>query len=291
MVKYRLINTVFTAVLVGSLLFIGGCSRLGVKQEGRALFSWKAFEVLEGRMELFETMKAHKLNTLYQVFSSKLEEDDIISFLEEAAEDNINVYFLEGSPEWALEEEVESMCLSVDRALEINGQAGEAKGVKGILFDVEPYLLEEWEERGPKEVMNSFVKGMKTAYQKAHEGGLEVIVCIPYFYENLGVSEQMEALIKSCSDSVAVMNYYQEKEIEHLKTEAELSDRYGKKLINIYELQAPGEHGLKDDNTYYEEGMEGVEENFASLRKTFSGQNISIAIHEYKALLEVTGRE
>ena len=37
------------------------------------------------------------------------------------------------------------------------------------------------------------------------------------------------------------MNYYRGKEAEHLRTEAELACRYGKRLLTIYELQPPGD--------------------------------------------------
>lgn len=281
----------FIVILTGIGILLGGCGQQKVVQEVRGLFSWKSSEVLEGRTQLFATMKELQLNTLYQGFSKELQEDDILDFLKEAAKKRIDVYLLTGSPEWALQEDGESMCRRVEKALEINRAAEENQGVKGILFDVEPYLLEEWDKQGSNEVMDKFVKNVEIAYQKAKDNDLEVILCIPYFYDDLGVSKQLEALIKSGCDSAAIMNYYQGKEYENIKKEAALAAKYGKKLINIYELQDPGKNGLKDENSYYEEGIKAVEENFVTLRAAFLENDISIAFHEYKALREVKGRE
>lgn len=289
--NFKATNRLFITILICMGILLGGCSRQEAVQETRALFSWKDSEVLEGRTQLFATMKELKLNTLYQEFSKELQEENILDFLGEAAKEKIDVYLLAGSPEWALQEEGESMCRQVENILEINRAAGENQGVKGILFDVEPYLLKEWDKQGSQEIMDKFVKGMKVAYQRAQDSGLEVILCIPYFYDDLGVSKQLETLIESGCDSIAIMNYYQGKEYEHIKREAALSAEFGKNLISIYELQAPIKYGLKDKNSYYEEGIKAVEENFAALQAAFHGKDISIAFHEYEALKEVAGRE
>lgn len=289
--NFNIMNKLFITILTAIVIFLGGCSQKEVVQGTRSLFSWKDSEVLEGRTQLFTTMKELKLNALYQEFSEELRQEDILDFLGEATKEKIDVYMLAGSPKWALEKDGESMCRQVQKALEINQAGGKEQDVKGILFDVEPYLLKEWDEQDHDKIMDSFVEGMKTAYKKAQDNDLKVILCIPYFYDNLGVPKHLEVLIESCCDSIAIMNYYQGKEYENIKGEAELAAKYGKKLINIYELQSPGKHGLKDKNTYYEEGIKAVEENFSVLQAAFDGQDIFIALHEYDALKEVEGRE
>jgi sulfur relay (sulfurtransferase) DsrC/TusE family protein len=282
-------------LLIISLLiasFLCGCSLNKTAQEERALFSWKDSEVLEGRTELLETMKELELNTVYQSFSKDLKEEDIFNFLEEATDKKLEVYVLTGSPEWALEEEGKTMIDEVEKAIKINEAAKVNHRVKGILFDVEPYLLDQWDNKKKrKEIMDQFIENMKVAYKKAHDNGLEVIACIPYYYDEFGFSSQVEELVKSGCDTLAIMNYYQGKEYEHIEKEGSLVAKYNKNLINIYEMKAPGEHGLIDKNTYFEEGITSVEENFISLKKAFSDMKLSIAFHDYPALKEVINRE
>lgn len=258
-------------------------------EEVRSLFSWEDNEVLEGRTELLETMKNLNLNTLYQSFSREVKEDDIKSFLLDAKNKGIDVYYLDGDPEWALIGDGEPMIETIETVIGINSKLNENIRMKSIILDVEPYTLEEWED-DKEGVMNGFLRELKSAYKKANESKLELIVCIPYFYDNKGFSKQLEELIKSACDGIAIMNYMKDKEINNIEKEVEIADKYGKRIINIYELQAPGQHGLQEKNTYYNENIEAVEKNFKNMREEFYDKDISIAFHEYTALKEVLNR-
>lgn len=290
MLEGKINSKLFAIILMILSVMLGKFILQKDGQETRALFSWKDYVVLEGQTELFDVMRELKLNTVYQSFSKRNNKEDILAFLEEASNNKIDVYFLAGSPEWALEEEAESMCYNIDKIIEINKDISRDKHIKGILFDIEPYLLEEWNNENSEEIMKHFVKNMEIAYKKANDMGMEVIVCIPYFYDDFELSNYVENLISSACDKVAIMNYYQGKEYENIQMEVEIIKKYEKSLINIYELQPPGKYGLIDRNTYYEEGIEAVEKNFKELQKYFSGQDISIAFHEYEALKEVMER-
>ncbi len=138
--------------------------------------------------------------------------------------------------------------------------------------------------------MNSFVKAITTAYKKANENSIEVIVCIPYYYDDMGFSRQLKRIIKSGCDSVAIMNYYKDNEAKHINKEVKYADKYRKKIINIYELQAAGKYGLEDKNTYYKEGIVGVEKSFANIKEEFVGKDVSIAFHEYNVVKEILKR-
>ena len=285
-VKYKVSKKLVLFVLVLgiiSILFLKSKN----SQEIRGLFSWKSDEVIEGSTQLFETMEDFKLNTLYQQFSRKIEEEEIIRFLENAKERNIEVFLLDGNPKWALDKDGKSMIKVVDRVIKINKGLDEKDWIKSIVFDVEPYLLDEWNEESKEGIMDSFISGMKAVYEKASASKLEVIVCIPYYYDTIGLDNQLEELIKTGSDSIAIMNYFRENEVNHIEQEVEFADKYGKKIINIYELQAPGEYGLKDINTYYNEGISAAEKSFKKIRNELNGKDISIAFHEYRALKEI----
>ena len=275
-------------LLLGISFTISSCAN---NIEPRSLFSWSDNEVLDGSKELFITMKNVNLNTLYQNFSGKLTIKNIELFLTEAKKQHIRVSLLDGDPKWALNEDGDQMIRTINRVIEINKELNKEIRIKSIIFDIEPYLLKEWDEKNREEIMNSFIKGIKAAYKIANNNNLEVIICIPYFYDNMGLNKQLEEIIESGSDGVAIMNYMKSKEVGNISTEVEFADKYEKKVINIYELQAPGQHGLKDKNTYYKDGIESVEKSFKVILEQFSGKDISIAFHEYKALKDVLERE
>ena len=72
------------------------------------------------------------------------------------------------------------------------------------------------------------------------------------------------------------MNYYRENERQQMQNEMILADKHGKLLWSIYELQPVGMYDLKEVNTYHDQGIAAVEENYRSM---FSGSDVGIAFH------------
>lgn len=255
-------------------------------QSTRALFSWSSSAVED--KTLLETMKKADLNTLFQSFSADNDKNSI-AFLEEAAAENITVYALTGSPEWSLDKKGSSMVERVNRISALNEKAADSDRVQGVIMDVEPYLLDEF-KGNETEIMESFILGLEAAYVKAKEQNLRFGVCIPYFYDHWDLQNELDRIAKA-SDFMLVMNYYRDKEIEHMSFEAELARKYQKEIMTIYELQAPGTYGLTERNTYHGLGLAKVEQNFLKLQAHYGNQTVSMAYHEYNALKEVLSGE
>lgn len=255
-------------------------------QSTRALFSWSSSAVED--KTLLETMKKADLNTLFQSFSADNDKNSI-AFLEEAAAENITVYALTGSPEWALDKNGSSMIERVNRISALNDSVSESERVRGVIMDVEPYLLDEF-KGNEEEIMESFILGLEAAYEKAKVHNLRFGVCIPYFYDHWNLQDELDKIVKA-SDFMLVMNYYRDKEIDHMSFEAELARKYEKEIMTIYELQEPGQYGLTERNTYHGLGLEKVEQNFLKLQAHFREQTVFMAYHEYNALKEVFSDE
>lgn len=266
------------------------------------LFSWGAEEVNKTDGVLFSLMKQEGLTTLYQNFSTdNSRQEQMAAFLETAMEEGIKVYHLDGDPYWGADPKGEALCEAVEDAAAYNRRTErkflawrEKDGKKwekiprlaGVVLDIEPYSLKEW-DKNPGKVMKDFVSGMRKAYDLAQEYDLEVILCVPWFYEDKGQQKRLEDLIKSCCDGIAVMNYYRGSEIKNIALEAELVRKYDKKLITIYEMKKADGRNVKKVNTYYEAGLEAAKENYKSLTEAYPEQTISVAYHDYKALKEV----
>lgn len=312
MMKKVWMKWIETAVLVSGIAWAssgaawGSEAGQGTEPGAEAgLFSWHASDVKEEGRELLELMDQQQLNVLYQNFSVKeIKWREMVEFLGDAMAEGVSVYHLAGDPSWALEPEGESLCEEVEFAASLNRKAArefdrrqkdgeqgwdKAPKVEGILFDVEPYVLEIWDEDRDR-VMAQFTANMKKAYALAGEQGLKVIVCIPWFYDNKGEIERLKTLMKDCGDGIAVMNYYRGAEIKNIRTEEELARQYQKKLITIYELQPAGSRGVQEMNTYYEQGLSGVRANFEGLLHEYGEQSMTMALHDYRGLKEVLKR-
>lgn len=301
--SHFLLALLYTVLTLGAPAYaLGSAGQLPPPKGSAGLFSWSAETVNKTDGELFKLMKQKGINVLYQNISSKNSRQEQMSvFVESAMEEGITVYYLTGDASWGLDPDGERLCEAVEEAAAYNrrierkflerrkkdGKTWETvPQLAGIVFDVEPYTLKEW-DKDPSKVMRSFVSGMTEAYTLAQEYGLEIIVCIPWYYDKKGQQDGLEELIKNGCDSIAVMNYYRGAEVKNITTEAELASKYGKGLITIYELQKADGSSVKEINTYYNSGLAALERNYQSVLEAYPDQTISIAYHDHKALKEV----
>ena len=260
------------------------------KEHDRAMYSWDHdFIYLPDEPMLQKVMELTQCNILYQEVSSNASAKDVAAFLQRRGEHNQTVYYLCGNASWAIEKGATSMLKEVERAASYNKAAGEYKFV-GIQFDVEPYCLEDFEENADK-YMAQYVENSKAAYKAAHEAGLLVEICIPYWWESAyGYYDELEDLIANACDSVAVMNYYKKgTEASHIETEVELCQKYNKRIINITETIPPGLHGLTENNTYYHDGIDAIEEMWNTLDGYFQYDKLGYSFHWMEVIIELLG--
>ena len=125
------------------------------------------------------------------------------------------------------------------------------------------------------------------AYEAAEKRNLLVILCIPNFYDSMGLEQSLEKLIRTGCDAVAVMNYDKTDEAGQIWGEAEIAEKYGKGIIHITEMQRPGTHDLEPKNTYYEDGIEAVKESWEHLREEIPNENLGFSWHYLKPVLEL----
>lgn len=154
---------------------------------------------------------------------------------------NYNIFVLAGDPSWG----VDDMQKVVDDA--------EEKRADGILFDIE----------GDYSLLASNLSLL--------DSHLPIYVCIPFWLDE----DVWDGVIKE-ADGIVVMNYSKGNERMNIEEEMAMADEYRKTILTAYELQPVGEYGLEDYNTYHEDGLQVVEENY---KEQFSGTDVGIAYH------------
>lgn len=258
------------------------------KEHDRAMYSWGHDYIYEEKEAILQTaMKLTECNILYQELSSNVDINDLSAFLQRRGENGQTVYYLCGDASWGIEQDASSMLKHVERVIAYNNAVGDYK-FAGIQFDIEPYCLDDFEANADV-YMTQYIENCKLAYKVAHEAGLLVELCIPYWWDSsYGYETQLEELIANACDSIAVMNYYKKgTEASHIETEVALCRKYNKKIINITEMQAPGYHGLTENNTYYNEGIEAVENMWNSLDSYFEYNNLGYSYHYLDTIIEL----
>ena len=260
------------------------------KEHDRAMYSWNHdFIYKENEAKLQKVMEKTGCNILYQEVASNASTSDVAAFLKRRGENNQIVYYLCGNATWGIEKGETSMLKQVEKAVAYNNASGKYKFV-GIQFDVEPYCLEDFEENADK-YMAQYVENCKLAYQAAHNAGLLVEICIPYWWDSsYGYYDELEDLVANACDSVAVMNYYKkQKEAEHIENEVALCKKYNKRIINITETIPPGLHGLTENNTYYNDGIDAIEEMWNTLDAYFQYDKLGYSYHYLDVIIELLG--
>jgi len=273
-------STAFLVVVIGVLAFMMRKTPIEI-----GLFSWQKSAIIEEEI-FFSDAESLGITEVYQEIAPSVQIEEVRDFLAEAQERNVAVYMLVGEPEWGLQEDAKELIDAIDRVRLMNSSLEDDMKIKGIVVDVEPYSLKEWKKDSAR-VMRVFAEAMKTAYAYANQNNIEMILCVPYHYDKQGFEKELEELTAYACDGIAVMNYYRDKEIPNMETEAEYAAKYDKSIVTIYEMKAAGTHGLTEKNTYHELGFEPVIENFRKVSKAFRGQKVKMAYHDYEAVKEV----
>lgn len=254
-----------------------------------AIFSWDQETVMESGEETSDFLHQHNIKRLFQSFSSDLSSADIQLFREQIGSE-IAVYQLIGTPEWAQVGGSKSLIEAAERVTLINQQLARDQQLKGIVVDVEPYLLDDF-DWGDDAMKMSFMANMRQLYTYLTAHDLEMITVVPYFYDTRGYQDVLTFLITEATTELAIMNYYREDEIEHMMYEASVAASVKIPITTIYEFKPPGEYGLTERNTYYEEGLDEALMNLDAIIDTYADQDIYGAIHDLTALKEVVGDE
>lgn len=152
-----------------------------------------------------------------------------------------NIYLLAGDPSWRADD--------MQKVVEI----AEEKRADGVLFDIEGNYV-------------TLASNLSLL-----ESDLPIYVCMPFWLEE----ELQEQIIKEV-DGVVVMNYSKGNERLNIQKTIEMEEKYGKVILTAYELQPVGEYGLEEYNTYNEDGLDAVEENY---NEQFGGTDVGIAFH------------
>ena len=249
-----------------------------------SLFSWSTDQVYSiGFSNLLEVITMNNINASYQYFTDEMIENmKPSSYIRTLNKSNISTYYLTGNPSWATENRNRTMRAKIKQIAMYNNKVSDNEKFTGIVFDVEPYLLSDW-SRNKDDIMVKFLENMTNSYNYAQQFNLEIIVCIPYWFDN-NYYDTLEALIKNASDHIAVMNYYRNKEISNIKNEVALCRKYNKSIICISELQQPDSNSIPNSITYYNYGLNVLWRMWNQIYSYFDYSALSFSYHYYKPL-------
>lgn len=260
------------------------------KMPESGMFEWDESSILRIEEALDLVSRLGITHWYQEIEFSDLDSQELSAFIEAMTETNVEVYALAGAKEWGYESDGASLIAYMENVRRYNEEVASEQRIKGIMADVEPYILKDWEENKQAN-METYVSGMVKAHEWAEDNSLLLIVCIPRHYDDQGLVEQLETLISMGCDEVAVMDYECGMEVERIETEALLAIRYGKPLHCILEFQEVGKHGLTENKTYYNKGIEAAREVWRQVDAAFGEAELIRDYHWTEPIWDMLERE
>lgn len=256
------------------------------------LFSWNAEVCGEAEADdLASVIRESGVSSIYQTFSEDgLAQGTAEEFVQRMTAEQVQVYALLGKAEWARESDGQTLVQEIQKIVDYNNAHQKAK-IKGIMVDVEPHTLPEWVAGMDSQstLLQSYVSGLKAAYDYCAQNGLELIACVSKDLDEAYAGSLEEIVAEGC-DRLAVMNYDRQNEYGQMSAEVRLAKKYGKPVICIYELQKVGAHNLQDINTYANLGLDALWESAEQLQGQFAYDGLEFAYHYYAPLKEMLGK-
>lgn len=288
--KRRLIFLFMGAVLVvGSLGIYIKIQKEPEKRNRNGLYSWSPIETQPDLEALLQVIEKVPVGEIYQYYGENELQDRIPrDMITRLSEKKIEVWYVNGAPEWGIDETGEEIRRAVSMVALYNYMVPEEARFAGIQLDVEPYLTDNWEE-DKQETVEIWYKALYRGKALAEEYGIPVMICVPRWMDAVN-KDVFEKMLRDCCDEVAIMNYDRRDEVEGIKPEMELALKYDRPVICVSELTRPGKHGLTEDHTYYYAGLDELHEAWQRLSEDYPHNDLRFAYHHISPLKEMLDR-
>lgn len=280
-------------LIVIVLLLSVGCNFLGGNM-ARSTWIWNA-HVLENREgEVIKQLKEHQIDTVYIFYSEDLNQEMYKQFINLSHREKIKVEALGGERVWGLQEHQKDGLAFIQSVIEYNENASDEDQFDAVHLDIEPYLLEAWDE-DKSQVLEDWYNNSLAYIERANQNNLSINSDLPFWLDSDDVvkaqpfKKPIYQLFIDAFDGVNLMSYRNTIEGENSiseisNTELTYAKKVGKPLGIAIDL-LPSEIPY---TTFYESSKEELEETISELH-TFYRDNSSfngVAIHDFDHLIK-----
>lgn len=176
---------------------------------------WRKETVLDAneRHELLDLAQRKKLTELYVEIANDYEAPEGLAALGDlvrrAQESHIELFWVSGDPTWALSERHVRALSVIDWAIRINVllQKQSLPAIRGLQYDVEPYLLPEW-KASPGSVEPQYASLLAKLRDATQSAGFELWLDVPFWFEERAFQgTSLGQLALRSSDGIVIMAY------------------------------------------------------------------------------------
>lgn len=179
--------------------------------EAKATWLWNASTIEESTQEIVTFNKKQGVKTIFLQIGSKVSAQSYRDFIRQATASGIEVHALSGQPDWALRESRHKADAFLAWVVQYNLESAPEERFTGIQFDVEPYLLKNW-DASRSAIIEQWMEGIRVWVESAKRSNLVVGAAVPFWleqieYPGVGVKVPFIEWIVDKFDYLAIMAY------------------------------------------------------------------------------------
>ncbi|WP_221565857.1 hypothetical protein [Alkalihalobacillus sp. TS-13] len=307
--NFPLMVLVFGILALALIVFPGFTFAETTSGKDKAMWSWFPNEDIltdEAREEIITFAKDKGVNVIYlntgdrgedtylEMYSEQYQE-----FIELAHENDIKVFALDGAAKWARKENHRIPIKRMLQVFQYNHHSDVDEQFDGMQFDIEPYLLDEWDTTEEREqLVQEYLKGLKKLNGMATVYGMkydfEFMIAMPFWFDGSKYETTYEGVTKPLSDHVmdtvdyvALMAYRDFAEgrdsiTYHIEHEIQYASENGMKAVIGVETQYLEPY---EKVSFYEEGEGYMNEQLEIVDQLYSNESgyAGQAIHKYQS--------
>ncbi|WP_461207350.1 hypothetical protein [Clostridium sp. DL1XJH146] len=295
MIKFTKLTICLMLVILLQFLFLSCSYSKNPKsindEKTLATWLWDTSIIIDSPDIILQFLNDNNTTTLFLQIDKNLDKDYYRKFIKKANDFNISIYALDGHPEFIYTDKSEYQPF-FDWLTDYQNTAQTNEKFQGIHLDVEPYLLEKWEEN-KDEIIPNYQNLILDATEKSKNLNLTIGFDLPFWFDsitfenNYGVGNLAEFVIMN-SDEVAIMAYRNSSDevIELSKDEVIYSENYKKKIFIAVETLPSNEGAFitffDKPLSYFNAELEKIKSAYIS-SDAFNG----IAIHDISGWMEL----
>ncbi len=274
-------------------VFIIGCLAMTTQANARGLWLWdQKFATDPVQMEtFFNFARGKKAGVIYFECEALIQRNQpaLRNFVVAAKARSIEVDFLFGDANWALTPN-HSIATNLAKAAVAYSRTYPAARPRGVHYDVEPYLLPQW-QTAKNNVSNQYLDLIEKLKSATAPARLQLTMDIPFWFdgENItrgGKTRPLNQWVQDRADRVVLMDYRDTADliIQFAAAEIAYGDRIKKKVgigVETQCEQQPAYVSFCDKgNAAMEAALAAVQSRYAS-HPAYDG----ISIHDYGSYL------
>lgn len=256
---------------------------------------WDSRIIENDRDRILGFASEHDVNAIYLHMNRDIAPKVYADFIRSANERQIRVEALAGRPDWGLKSKQDQIKAFMAWVRQYNASVESEERFAGLHFDIEPYLLAEWNANN-RMILENWLHNLRFIEQEAKGSGLEIALDVPFWLHNVKVPDteySFSAWLLEKFDSLVIMDYRnhalgKDGIVANAQAMLKEASALGKSLIIAVETA----RSLEGDRvSFYSKNPDFMDQELQTAHRELSRHAgyAGMAIHDYRSWVAMVG--